>query len=139
MTVENQIIKYVLAKKLGIKSGFAIRLINPPANYFDLFTNMPSDIEIINDKTIKKNFIHWFVTQAKDIQDNILTIKNEIEQNGIIWVSWYKKAAKKPTDVTEDIIRNIALANGLVDIKVCAVNEIWSGLKLVIPVRDRLA
>ena len=63
--------------------------------------------------------------------------KNEIEPNGIIWISWPKKASKVATDITEDVVRNIALANGLVDIKVCAVDEIWSGLKLVIPVKNR--
>ena len=64
-------------------------------------------------------------------------MKNEIEPDGIIWISWPKKASKVTTDITEDIIRDLALANGLVDIKVCAVDEIWSGLKLVIPVKDR--
>jgi hypothetical protein len=64
-------------------------------------------------------------------------LKAEIEPDGIIWVSWPKKASKVPTDINEDIVRDIALANGLVDIKVCAIDEIWSGLKLVIPVKDR--
>lgn len=128
-----------LAKKLGIKSGFKIRLINPPANYFDLFIDMPNNVEIINDDpTIKKDFVHYFATAAKDLQDNIVSLKNEIKQNGIIWVSWYKKTAKIPTDVTEDFIRSLALAKGLVDIKICAVDEIWSGLKLVIPVKNRI-
>ncbi len=65
-------------------------------------------------------------------------MRDEIEQNGMIWISWPKKASKMPTDITEDVIRNLALANGLVDVKVCAVDEIWSGLKLVIPVKDRI-
>ena len=70
---------------------------------------------------------------AKDIAG----LKDEIVPDGMIWVSWPKQAAKIATDVTEDIIRQLALANGLVDIKVCAVDEIWSGLKLVVPVKDR--
>ena len=64
-------------------------------------------------------------------------LKSRIKPNGIIWVSWPKKASKVPTDITEDVIRNFALQTGLVDIKVCAVDDIWSGLKLVIPVKDR--
>jgi hypothetical protein len=129
--------KTPLAKKLGIKSGFKIRLINAPENYFTLFNDMPANIVLMTDKTIKKNFIHYFATKAKDLERDILYIKNEIEKDGIIWVSWYKKASKMPTDVTESFIRELALANGLVDIKVCAVDEIWSGLKLVIPVKER--
>jgi len=126
-----------LAKKLGIKEGFKMRLINPPKYYFELITDMPENISIIKDTKIKKNFIHYFVKQLKDLNTNIVSLKNEIEPNGIIWVSWPKKASKVATDITEDVVRNIALANGLVDIKVCAVDEIWSALKLVIPVKDR--
>jgi hypothetical protein len=126
-----------LAKKLGIKEGFKIRLINPPEYYSELFTDMPEKISILKDTKTKKNFIHCFVKQEKELHKNIASLKNEIEPNGIIWISWPKKASKVSTDITEDVIRNLALANGLVDIKVCAVDEIWSGLKLVIPVRNR--
>jgi hypothetical protein len=126
-----------LAKKLGIKPGFKVRLINAPDYYFDLFTDLPNAVEVVNNKKIKKNFIHLFVRNFSELEKDIYTIKNEIEQDGIIWISWYKKSAKIPTDVTEDKIREAALANGLVDIKVCAVDDIWSGLKLVIPVSQR--
>ena len=126
-----------LAKKLGIKNGFKIRLINEPVYYFNLFTDLPNDIKVLNDKKSKKDFIHLFVKSMNELEKNIQTIKNEIEQDGIIWISWYKKSAKISTDVTEDKIRKTALANGLVDIKVCAVDDIWSGLKLVIPVKER--
>jgi len=129
--------KTPLAKKLGIKEGFKIRLVNQPDYYFSLFTDMPENCSIINDKKIKKNFIHYFARQAKKLQKDILLIKKEIEEDGIIWVSWYKKTSKIPTDVTENFIRELALANGLVDIKVCAIDETWSALKLVIPIRDR--
>jgi len=126
-----------LAKKLGIKEGFKIRLINPPEYYFDLFTDLPENISIFRDTKIKKNLIHCFVKEEKELHNNIPSLKNEIEPNGIIWISWPKKASKVATNVTEDVVRSLALANGLVDIKVCAVDEIWSGLKLVIPVKDR--
>lgn len=126
-----------LAKKLGIKDGFKVRLINQPEYYFDLFTDMPEEVTFLDDKKTKKNFIHFFTKSAKELEKNIVALRSEIEPDGMIWVSWPKKASKIDTDVTEDMIRHLALSNGLVDIKVCAVDEVWSGLKLVIPVKDR--
>ncbi|HEV3223991.1 MAG TPA: hypothetical protein VGZ90_13975 [Puia sp.] len=128
-----------LAKKLGIKEGFKIRIVNQPAYYFGLFPEMPENISILTDKKIKKNLIHYFTKHAKDLYKDISSLRNEIEQDGIIWISWPKKTSKVITDITEDIIRDLALSNGLVDIKVCAIDEIWSGLKFVIPVKDRKA
>ena len=126
-----------LAKKLGIKDGFHITLINAPENYFDLFTDLPSNLIFANGKT-KKDLIHFFTKQEKEYLKMLPLLKDQIKTNGIIWVSWPKKASKIVTDITEDKIRNYAIQTGLVDIKVCAVNEIWSGLKLVIPVKDRI-
>ena len=126
-----------LAKKLGIKTGFRIRLVNQPEYYFELFTDMPDDVSFLNEKKTKKNFIHFFTKSAKELEKNIVLLHSEIEPNGMIWVSWPKKTSKVETDITEDMIRHLALTNGLVDIKVCAVDEVWSGLKLVIPVKDR--
>ena len=127
-----------LAKKLGIKDGFIIRLINQPDYYFQLFADMPDNITLLTETKTKKNFIHHFAISAKEIQDTILLLRNEITEDGILWISWYKKSSKIPTDVTEDYIRELALDNGLVDVKVCAVDELWSGLKLVIPVKNRI-
>lgn len=123
-----------LAKKLGIKPGFNIEIINAPEHYYELFTDMP---ETISQSKSKKDFIHFFTKERKELEQNIPKLKKNIVPNGIIWISWPKRSSKVQTDVTEDIIRNIALKNGLVDIKVCAVDETWSGLKLVIPVKDR--
>jgi len=128
-----------LAKKLGIKPQFKMRLINVPDYYFELFDDMPADVHILTDKKIKKNFIHLFVKRLSELEKCIAEIKNEIEQDGIIWISWHKRSSKIQTDVTEDKIRETALANGLVDIKVCAVDDVWSGLKLVIPVKNRIS
>ncbi len=126
-----------LAKKLGIKEGYNIRLVNPPDYYFELFDDLPKDINIAKDKKSKKNLIHYFTKQLADLEKNIVSLRNEIEPNGMIWISWPKKASKVVTDIIEDDIRALALANGLVDVKVCAVDETWSGLKLVIPVKER--
>ena len=91
-----------LAKKLGIKEGFKIRLMNSPEYYFELFSDMPENISMFKDKKIKKNFIHYFVKQAKELHKNIASLKNEIEPNGIIWISWPKKASKVVTDISRD-------------------------------------
>jgi hypothetical protein len=128
-----------LAKKLGIKAGFKIRLVNQPAYYFDLFTDMPENVTVLNHKESHTGLIHYFTKIEADLQKDILSLRNEVYPNGTIWISWPKKAAKIETDVTEDVIRRIALNNGLVDVKVCAVDETWSGLKLVIPLKDRNA
>ncbi|HEV8512519.1 MAG TPA: DUF3052 domain-containing protein [Cyclobacteriaceae bacterium] len=124
-----------LAKKLGIKENFAIKIVNAPDYYFDLFTDLPKNL--ITSAKNNLNFIHYFETNQKNFRKEILKLKKQLAQDGMIWVSWYKKSAMMPTDITEDVIRNFALKNGLVDIKVCAVDEQWSGLKLVIPVKDR--
>ena len=128
--------KTPLAKKLGIKQGFKIRLINTPENYLALFDDMP-DVEFMDGPMGIKNFIHLFASRGDQLLYVLPGLKNEITANGIIWVSWPKKASKIVTDVSESLVRDLALKNGLVDIKVCAVEDIWSGLKLVIPVKDR--
>lgn len=125
-----------LAKKLGIKNGFHISLINAPEYYFELFTDLPTDLYFEDKETVKIDLIHFF-TKSKDEYIRLLPgLKDRIKPNGIIWASWPKKASKVPTDITEDIIRNFAIQTCLVDIKVCAVDDTWSGLKLVIPVKD---
>jgi hypothetical protein len=124
-----------LAKKLGIKEGFKIALYHQPEYYFNLFTYFPVNVKFINKH--KVDLVHYFVKEERQLQRDILKLKDQIEQNGMIWISWPKKSSKVETDITEDLIRNLALKNGLVDIKVCAVDETWSGLKLVIPVKNR--
>ena len=132
-----------LLKKLGINPTMKLMLINQPLEYYDW-------LEVnLNDQLCKKNetpdFIHLFVQYKKDFENEMKKMKSLIKKNTkmIIWVSWYKKAAlrqaqgKLETDITEDVIRNYALQNDLVDIKVCAVSEQWSGLKLVVPLVKR--
>lgn len=126
-----------LLKKLGIKPDMKLLLINQPADYYSLLeTN-------VKDQLVKKNetpdFIHLFVKSSKEFETEMKKLKSVYKENTsvIIWVSWYKKSAKIPTDVTEDVIRNYALKNDLVDVKVCAVSEIWGGLKLVVPLHKR--
>ncbi|MCQ6956667.1 DUF3052 family protein [Mucilaginibacter aquariorum] len=127
-----------LAKKLGIKPGFKVKLISEPEYYLTLFTDLPMDVYFVANEEAPVNLIHFFTKTNADLLFQLPELKQQITQDGIIWVSWPKKASKVITDITEDKIRNYALRIGLVDIKVCAVDEIWSGLKLVIPVKDRI-
>ncbi|MBX2843438.1 MAG: DUF3052 domain-containing protein [Flammeovirgaceae bacterium] len=127
-----------LEKKLGIKPGFILKIINQPEEYFDFFDEFPENITFESSPEILKDIIQFFTKDEGEMRKMLLELKNEIRQNGMIWVSWPKKASKVSTNVTEDIIRDYALKIGLVDIKVCAVSKIWSGLKLVIPVKDRV-
>ena len=126
-----------LIKKLGIKPEMKILLINQPEDYYSLLEKN------IYAQLCKKNeipdFIHLFVKTLKEFERDMKKITSLSKKNTsvIIWVSWYKKAAKMPTDVTENVIRNYALQNDLVDVKVCAVSDIWSGLKLVVPLKKR--
>ncbi len=112
-------------------------LIQQPDSYYSL---LQVNVE---DQLCKRNetpdLVHLFVKTQKDFETEMMKLKAVCKKNPMItiWVSWYKKAAKIPTDVTEDSIRNYALKNDLVDVKVCAVSEVWSGLKLVVPVSKR--
>jgi hypothetical protein len=126
-----------LLKKLSIKPEMKVLLLNQPDDYYSLLeTN-------ISDQLCKKNetpdFVHLFIKTEKEFELGMKKLKPIYKKNTsvIIWVSWYKKAAKILTDVTEDTIRNYALQNDLVDVKVCAVSDVWSGLKLVVPLNKR--
>jgi len=125
-----------LVKKLGIKPGFNIQLVSPPEHYFELFSELPADLHI-DENEEPKDMIHFFTTEENELITMLPILREQIKPNGMIWVSWPKKASKVKTDITEDAIRNFALKIGLVDIKVCAVDQTWSGLKLVIPVKSR--
>jgi hypothetical protein len=126
-----------LAKKLGIKAGAKVMLINAPDHYFDLFTDLPPDIYFTDVVSLENDVIHFFSKSVDEYRAKLPGLMKQIKQEGMIWISWPKKASKVVADITEDQIRNFALQIGLVDIKVCAVDEVWSGLKLVIPVKDR--
>jgi len=127
-----------LAKKLGIKDGTRVLVIDPPANYLELIAPLPAGASVIDKPTNDVDLIHFFTNSRDGLAAGLNQYKKLIKQDGAIWVSWYKKAAKLPTEITEDVIRDVALPLGLVDIKVCAVDEKWSGLKLVIRRENRV-
>ena len=120
-----------LPQKLGIKPDSKLLLLHVPPDYFDLVGK--SVKSQIAEKNGIPDLVHLFSVSAKEMESDIQALLPLFEKNPklICWVSWYKKSAKIPTDITEDVIRDYAIKNGLVDVKVCAVSEIWSGLKLV--------
>jgi len=129
--------KRSLPEKLGLKPGAKYILINQPPDYAEVLGELPPGLEPARSLKSPLDFIQFFTTERKELEKSILGLKRALVPNGVLWVSWPKGASKVKTDVNENVVREIALSNGLVDIKVCAVDEIWSGLKLVIPVKDR--
>ena len=126
-----------LSKKLGIKDGDKVIVLNQPLYYWDLMEGTLPEIQTAQLDEKELNFVHIFITTIEELETLVLKYAYQIKQNGMIWVSWPKKSSKLPTEITEDTIRDFALVNGLVDVKVCAIDEIWSGLKLVIPLKLR--
>ena len=126
-----------LGAKLGLKPGWAVAVVDPPMNYWDLVQPLPEGLTVRPVASGNLNCIHLFVTSYAALLDQLPDLKTRIVPNGMLWVSWPKRSASVPTDVTEDRIRDLALSHGLVDVKVCAVDATWSGLKLVIPRKDR--
>ena len=121
-----------LAKKLGFRDGSRVLIVNEPKHYRSLVAPLPDGIALSNRLRNNVDICHVFSRSAAELARQLAKLKSVIVESGCIWVSWPKKASKVPTDITEDTIRKIALPMGLVDIKVCAVDETWSGLKLVI-------
>lgn len=127
-----------LAKKLGIREGHVISLVNPPENLIELLWPLPAAVGINGSPVDGSDLIHFFTNSLDELAEGLSRFRSVIKQEGAIWVSWYKKAAKLPTEITEDVVRDVALPLGLVDIKVCAIDEKWSGLKLVIRRENRV-
>lgn len=121
-----------LAKKLGIKAGFRVFAAHAPERYRDLLGPLPSSVQFASklDRTI--DVVHVFSTKKSELSRALAGCRNTLDAQAMVWVSWPKKSAKVPTEITEDTVREIALPLGFVDVKVCAVDETWSGLKLVV-------
>lgn len=121
-----------LAKKLGIKEGFRIRTTGAPADYLALVNPLPPDVVISGRIAKGIDLWHIFTKSYSELESKLPTLMSAIQPDGTIWVSWPKKSSGVPSTVTEDSVREIALPLGLVDVKVCAIDDIWSGLKLVV-------
>lgn len=121
-----------LAKKLGIKSGFNYLLSGQPEYYFDLFSELPENIvELAKVMEQSADFIHLFCKDLETLHNSFEKYKPALKKNGMIWISWPKKSSGIKTDIDENMIRNYILEKGLVDIKVAAIDEVWSGLKFM--------
>ena len=122
-----------LFKKLGLKDGMNVKFINAPKGYVAQFSK---EVKITSGD-VPFDFIQLFTNKLEEYKSELPFLKKQLKKDGIFWISWYKKASGKKTELTEDFIRNYALETGLVDVKVCSVDEDWSGLKLVYRLKDR--
>ena len=121
-----------LAKKLGIKEQTSVVAVDAPDGYRKLLEPLPAAVRFATkiDKTV--DIVHVFSTKKTQLARALASYRKSLQPNAAVWVSWPKKAAKVATDITEDVVREVALPLGFVDIKVCAVDDVWSGLKLVV-------
>jgi hypothetical protein len=121
-----------LAKKLGIKPSMRVALLDAPVGYQALLEPLPEHVVFDTKAGPHSQLVHLFVTRKEALSKVLQVLRKALDPEVPVWVSWPKKTSKLPTTVTEDVIREIALPLGFVDIKVCAVSDIWSGLKLVV-------
>jgi len=127
-----------LLKKLGIKSNYTIHTKNEPKAYWDWISPLPERIKIVSrPKKETIDFVHLFVTDKEQLEKEFLKLKAGLKRDGMLWVSWPKKSAGIYSDLDGNIVRQQGLSMGLVDVKVCAVNETWSGLKFMYRIKDR--
>lgn len=120
-----------LARKLGIKDASAVLPINAPKDYRKLLAPLPEGVRFIS-RASEAHLVHLFTARKVELHKTLTGLRRQIRPDTAVWVSWPKKAAKVPTDITEDTIREVALPMGYVDIKVAAFDAVWSALKLVI-------
>ena len=121
-----------LAKKLGIKPGDLVSLVNGPTGFRKLLEPVPDGVRFVPRFDPSARMVHVFATRRSELRKVLAACRKQLAPDAATWASWPKKAAGVPTDITEDVIRELALPLGLVDIKVCAVDATWSGLKLVL-------
>ncbi len=124
--------KTSLTKKLGIKEGSHVLLVGAPGGYLALLHPLPNAVHFASRISSATDLVHVFSTRRTELQRMLVRYRQRLKSTRTIWVSWPKKSANVPTDITEDTVRELALPLGLVDVKVCAIDEVWSGLKLVI-------
>jgi len=126
-----------LVRKLGIRPSSVAYIYQPPVGYFEWLSPLPEAVEVKKRLAGKLDFIHLFVRDRKTFEKEFTKGRKVLKDDGMLWVSWPKRSSKVETDLDENIIRDYGLLQGLVDVKVCAVDEVWSGLKFVVRLKDR--
>ncbi len=127
-----------LARKLGFKQGFCAGFVNPPKGFQKELDALPDDVQIIVGRLPKQlDLIILFTDSQRSLKKEFKSLARKLSQNGMLWIAWPKKTSGVATDLSDNTVRQIGLDCGLVDVKVCAVNEIWSGLKFVYRLKDR--
>ena len=126
-----------LASKLGIKPGTALHVVNAPDDYLQLVAPLPDGTRFVSKPSNGTDIVHVFTTRKAELQAMLRLCRERLAPTAVVWVSWPKKAAKVPTDITEDTVREVAFPLGMVDTKVCAISDIWSGLRVVTRVENR--
>ncbi len=126
-----------LVEKLGIKAGASVAIVNAPKGYDRILGGLPSGVTRKGNAGGPLDFIQFFTREKRALERRFAALARALAPAGMLWISWPKKASGVATDLTEDVIRVIGLAHGLVDVKVAAVDDVWSGLKFVRRVKDR--
>lgn len=129
-----------MVRKLGLTHGMRVSLVNPPAHYWDLLGVGPASLgldQMTEDSDQKADFIHLFATDQATLHEAFASARASMRQDGMVWASWPKKSSGIPSEIGRSEVMAAGKMAGLVDIKVCAVDESWSGLKFVIPTKER--
>ena len=121
-----------LVRKLGFKPGMRVHYAAAPEGFDALVGELPDGVRVLKRAADGLDLAMLFVTERRALERALAALQPRLQPAGMIWVAWPKRASKVTTDVTEDVVRDVALPRGLVDVKVCAIDEVWSGLKLVI-------
>lgn len=121
-----------LVRKLGYEAGMRVHHAGAPDGFADLVGELPDGVTVLERAAGDLDLAMLFVTQRRDLAQGLAMLQPKLQPAGMIWVAWPKRASKVPTDITEDVVRDVALPRGLVDVKVCAIDDVWSGLKLLI-------
>jgi hypothetical protein len=126
-----------LVTKLGLEPGHVIGLLNPPDELAELLGPLPDGATLVAGVRSRRDVVLAFFRLRTELGQKLVAMIKAIEPDGAIWIAWPKKASKVPTDITEDVVREVALPLGLVDVKVCAIDDVWSGLRLVVRKENR--
>jgi hypothetical protein len=129
--------KTPLAQKLGIKPDTEVAALGAPAGYRKLLAPLPAKVSFTDKAKAGSRFVHLFMTERRVLEKELKRLRGMIDDAGVVWISWPKKSSGVGSDITEDVIRDVCLPLGFVDVKVCAVDETWSGLKLMIRRENR--